>query len=71
MTFTDHGTGIDKEIINMVFNPFFSTKKPGEGTGLGLSISQGIIQSFQGQIALESEAGKYTRVIIELPVQTE
>ena len=71
ITFTDHGTGIDKEIVNMVFNPFFSTKKPGEGTGLGLSISQGIIQSFQGQMSLESEAGKYTRVIIELPVQNE
>jgi len=69
--FTDHGTGIDKEIINMVFNPFFSTKKPGEGTGLGLSISQGIIQSFQGQMSLESEAGEYTRVTIELPVQME
>ncbi|MEW6288499.1 MAG: PAS domain-containing protein [Thermodesulfobacteriota bacterium] len=69
--FTDYGTGIDKQIINMVFNPFFSTKKPGEGTGLGLSISQSIVQSFQGQMSLESEAGKYTRVIIELPVQTE
>ncbi|RJX27770.1 MAG: PAS domain-containing protein [Desulfurivibrio sp.] len=71
IAFTDHGTGVDKEIINMVFNPFFSTKKPGEGTGLGLSISQSIIQSFQGQIALESEAGEYTRVTIELPVPME
>lgn len=68
ITFTDYGTGIPKEIINMVFNPFFSTKKPGEGTGLGLSISQGLVQGFQGQMSLESEAGKYTRVIIELPV---
>ena len=69
ITFTDYGTGIPKEIINMVFNPFFSTKKPGEGTGLGLSISQGLVQGFQGQMSLESEAGKYTRVIIELPVK--
>jgi PAS domain S-box-containing protein len=69
ITFTDHGTGIPKEIINMVFNPFFTTKKPGEGTGLGLSISQSLIQGFQGQMSLESETGQYTRVIIELPVK--
>ncbi|MBI5557119.1 MAG: PAS domain-containing protein [Deltaproteobacteria bacterium] len=68
ITFTDHGTGIPQQNINMVFNPFYSTKKPGEGTGLGLSISQGIIQSFQGQMSIESEFGKFTQVIIELPV---
>lgn len=66
--FTDHGTGIEAGAINMVFNPFFSTKKPGEGTGLGLSISQGLIKGFKGQMHIESRIGEFTSVIIELPV---
>ncbi|MFZ5760861.1 MAG: PAS domain S-box protein [Thermodesulfobacteriota bacterium] len=68
ITFTDYGTGIAPETLDMVFNPFFSTKKPGEGTGLGLSISQGLIHSFKGQIHIESRLGEYTSVIIELPM---
>ncbi|MFH1216204.1 MAG: PAS domain S-box protein [Pseudomonadota bacterium] len=66
--FTDYGIGIEEEALNMVFNPFFSTKKPGEGTGLGLSISQGLVQGFKGQIHIESRIGEYTKVFIELPV---
>lgn len=67
--FLDHGCGIPEETLDMVFTPFFSTKQQGEGTGLGLSISQGLIKSFNGQIHIESSFGKYTRVIIELPVE--
>lgn len=68
ISFTDHGTGIAAEIIDLVFNPFFSTKDPGEGTGLGLSISQGLIQNFRGQLHLESKVGQYTKMMVDLPV---
>jgi PAS domain S-box-containing protein len=52
---TDSGTGISKENISKIFNPFFTTKK-GEGTGLGLSIVYRIIEKFDGQIEVESPA---------------
>ena len=68
IAFTDHGIGIPQEIIELIFNPFYSTKTPGEGTGLGLSISQGIIQSFHGHMSVKSKPGKYTRMTVELPV---
>jgi len=64
---TDYGAGIPKEIIGKIFDPFFSSKKPGEGTGLGLSISHGLIREFHGFIRVESEEGSYTTVTVELP----
>jgi len=70
-TFTDFGTGISREIIGKIFDPFFSSKKPGEGTGLGLSISHGIIKDFHGYLRAESKVGEYTTMIIELPVQDQ
>ncbi len=70
-TFTDFGTGISKEIIGKIFDPFFSSKKPGEGTGLGLSISHGIIKDFNGFLRAESKEGEYTTMIIELPVHDQ
>lgn len=66
--FTDWGVGIPKDIIGKIFTPFFSSKKPGEGTGLGLSISHGIIKDFHGYLRVESEEGKFTTMIVELPV---
>ncbi len=62
----DTGTGISKENLPHVFDPFFSTKGT-KGTGLGLSVSYGIIREHQGDIAVESEEGKGTRFIIKLP----
>ena len=70
IVFIDHGTGIPPEIIGKVLNPFFSTKPSDEGTGLGLSISHGIITDHRGKIRFESEEGKYTKVIVELPAVT-
>lgn len=67
----DYGTGIPAEIIDSVCNPFFSTKDAGEGTGLGLSISQGLIKNFNGFLRIKSEPGKYTNIIVDLPVITE
>jgi PAS domain S-box-containing protein len=66
--FRDHGIGIPAEILDKVMIPFFSTKDERKRTGLGLSISQSIVEEHGGRIFLESEAGRYTNVAIELPL---
>ena len=64
--FYDNGIGIKSEDLGKVFDPFFTTRRDAGGTGLGLSVSFGIIRDFGGTINVESEAGKFTRFIIEL-----
>lgn len=64
----DSGQGIDRDVLEKIFNPFFTTKKPGEGTGLGLSLSYGIIQEHDGDIQVESRQGQGTTFTITLPV---
>jgi signal transduction histidine kinase len=64
----DQGKGITEKDRERIFEPFFTTKKPGEGTGLGLSLVYKIIQDHEGEIDIESEAGRGTRVIIALPI---
>lgn len=65
----DNGLGIDKELIEEVFNPFFTTKPAGEGTGLGLSLSYDIITNIHsGNIAVNSEIDQYCEFIIQLPI---
>ncbi len=65
--FEDHGCGIPSSILDKVMNPFFSTKAEGNRTGLGLSISHGIVEEHGGRLRLESEEGRYTKVMVELP----
>ena len=67
ITFEDNGAGILPEHIERIFDPFFTTKDVGEGSGLGLAVSYGIIKDHGGEIWAESEPGKFTRFIIELP----
>jgi PAS domain S-box-containing protein len=64
---TDYGEGIAPELLTHIFEPFFSSKKPGEGTGLGLSISAGLVRDFQGKLMVESELGKFTTMTVDLP----
>lgn len=64
----DNGVGIPKEAMDKIFDPFFTTKQPGKGTGLGLSVSQRIVQTFNGNISVESEPGKGTIFRIVFPV---
>ena len=65
---TDHGTGIEHQVLDRIFDPFFSTKPNGEGTGLGLSISYGLIRDNNGHIKISSEQGRFTATTIDLPI---
>ncbi|MFO7555510.1 MAG: response regulator [Desulfobacterales bacterium] len=69
-TFYDSGPGIPENILNKICDPFFSTKPPGKGTGLGLAISHGIINNHEGRLLFETVEGEYTKVIVDLPVNT-
>lgn len=63
----DNGPGIPSELLDEIWNPFFTTKKVGKGTGLGLSISKGIIEDHGGNICAENKAEGGARFIINLP----
>jgi signal transduction histidine kinase len=64
----DNGTGIPPEVREKMFNPFFTTKPPGEGTGLGLSLSYDIIvKQHAGSIEVETQPGEFTEFRIVLP----
>ena len=66
----DSGTGIKDELMSQLFNPFFTTKAVGKGTGLGLSISYQIItDKHNGKLYCQSELGKGTEFVIEIPVR--
>jgi len=67
-TVKDTGPGIPKESLGRIFDPFFTTKPVGEGTGLGLSIAYGIISDLGGKLKVDSEPGKGTSIVVELPV---
>jgi signal transduction histidine kinase len=68
VSIADSGTGIDKEHLNSIFEPFFSTKARGKGTGLGLSVSHGIIRDHSGRIEAESGSGQGAIFRIYLPL---
>lgn len=67
--FTDTGSGIPPEILNKIFEPFYTTKEVGKGTGLGLSISYGIIKEHQGDILVKSKVGEGTIFTLVLPLE--
>lgn len=65
---SDTGTGIPPDILDQIYEPFFSTKAEGKGTGLGLSICTGLVRSHDGMIDIVSEPGEGSTVIIHLPI---
>jgi CheY-like chemotaxis protein len=67
----DDGSGISKENMQRLFQPFFTTKKVGQGTGLGLSVCHGIVAEHNGRIYAESEVGKGATFIVELPIVSQ
>ena len=66
VTVTDRGKGMDPTTLNRIWEPFYSTKK--RGTGLGLAIVRQIVEQHDGRIAVESEVGKGTRFVVDLPI---
>jgi two-component system, NtrC family, sensor kinase len=63
----DTGTGIAPDILPRIFDPFVTTKEPGQGTGLGLSTTHGIVKEHGGSITVESELGRGSIFVVHLP----
>jgi len=63
---SDNGNGIPHNIIDKIFQPFFTTKPTGSGTGLGLSLSYDIVKAHGGEIKVETKEGEGTTFIIQL-----
>ena len=64
----DNGAGIPADVKEKMFNPFFTTKPPGEGTGLGLSLSHDIIvKQHAGSIEVDTQPGEFTEFRLILP----
>ena len=66
----DQGSGMDKETLEAIFQPFYS-KKGSKGTGLGLSVTQKIIQEHGGEISVDSVLGEGSTFRIYLPVKSD
>jgi signal transduction histidine kinase len=65
---SDNGNGIPQNIIDKIFQPFFTTKPTGQGTGLGLSLAYDIMKAHGGEIKVETKEGVGTKFIIYLPL---
>jgi PAS domain S-box-containing protein len=68
LTVRDTGHGIEPELLERIFEPYFTTKEPGEGTGLGLAVVHGIVKSHGGEIVVDSTVGEGTSFHVLLPV---
>ena len=67
-TITDAGCGMTPETLNRIAEPFFTTKPPGRGMGLGAFLARTFAERLGGSLAFESEPGKGTRAVLELPL---
>ncbi len=67
MRITDTGVGMNKETLQRIFEPFFSTKSKEHGTGLGLSVVYGIVQQHDGLVEVQSEPGRGATFCVYLP----
>jgi PAS domain S-box-containing protein len=71
LEFSDTGVGIPPEDLNSIFNPFFTTKAPGQGTGLGLSVVHSVVQRYGGEIRVRSQVNQGSTFTIEFPCPCE
>jgi signal transduction histidine kinase len=67
ITVKDNGAGISQNILDKIFQPFFTTKPTGQGTGLGLSMSYDIVKAHGGDLKVETEQGAFTAFTVYLP----
>jgi two-component system NtrC family sensor kinase len=67
----DNGIGLKENELDKIFDPFYTTKDPGEGTGLGLWVSLGIVENHNGQIKVNSIPNKETNFIVILPTEVK
>jgi PAS domain S-box-containing protein len=68
ISIADDGPGIPEENLGRIFDPFFTTKEAGKGTGLGLSICHSIVTEHGGQMYVNSQLGKGTSILVDLPI---
>ncbi len=64
----DNGVGMSDSVRKQIFEPFYTTKRPGEGTGLGLSLAEQIVEEHKGMIHIDTEIGKGTTFYVYFPV---
>jgi signal transduction histidine kinase len=66
----DNGPGIPQNVLDKIFQPFFTTKPTGQGTGLGLSLAYDIVKAHGGALTVETKEGEGSEFIIQLPLNT-
>jgi len=71
ITVADTGTGMDADTLGHIFEPFYTTKQPGQGTGLGLATVYGIVRQHAGLITCDSRPGQGSRFTVRLPITDE
>ena len=69
ITIRDNGNGIPPEVMDKIFNPFFTTKPTDQGTGLGLSIVNDVVREHGGTIEVDSSPGEFTEMTVTLPLE--
>lgn len=65
----DEGEGIPEQVLDRIFQPFFTTKAPGRGTGLGLASVKALVDQFSGAMNVESDVGRGTTFRIQFPLE--